>query len=85
LSGADAKRLEQNIQLAESFDAEIVKLRSDDPAGAIARFATDNQITMILLGETRRSRLTSLIKKPVLDRILQETRNIDVVVVATHE
>lgn len=84
LSDDERKALAQNIELAESFEAEVVTMRHPEPAEAIARFAANHQATMILLGETRNSRLSALMKKPMLDVLLERTSNIDVVIVATH-
>ncbi len=83
---ADEERraIAQCIELAESFEAEVVKLRHPEPAEAIARYATNNNISMILLGETRKSRLSLIFRKSIFEEILERTTNIDIVTVATH-
>lgn len=85
LNAEQAATLAQNIGLAESLEAEVVKLQAIDAASAIARFASEHQITMIMLGETRRTRLNALVRKPILDVLLEKTTNIDVVIVASNE
>ena len=80
-----ASAMEQNIELAESLEAEVVKLPSPDVAGAIARFANENQITIIMLGESHRPRLNALVRKPIMDLLLHQTTNIDIVTVASNE
>lgn len=84
-SAKERRELSQNLALAESLESKIVKLQDPDVGTAIARFANEHHITIILLGETRHSRVHAFLHKPILDTILEETRNIDVVIVATHE
>ncbi|HEY9765003.1 MAG TPA: universal stress protein, partial [Chroococcales cyanobacterium] len=85
LSGQEEKALSNILALAETIEAKVVRLHDFNPAAAIARFANENGITMILLGETRHLRLHSLFVKPILDAVLQGTKDIDVVTVATNE
>ena len=48
------RRLVDNIQLAQSLGAEVVKLVGDDVAVTLARFAADHGVTLAIVGETRR-------------------------------
>ncbi|MNY13074.1 Sensor protein KdpD [compost metagenome] len=77
--------LAQNFSLAETLEAETARLQAPDVGEAIARFATKHQITLILLGESRRSPLRAIFKPPILDTILHATQDIDVVIVASQE
>ncbi|MBO9539257.1 universal stress protein [bacterium] len=77
--------LAQNFSLAETLEAESARIQAPDVGEAIARFATEHQITLILLGESRRSRFGALFKPPILDTILHATHDIDVVIVASQE
>lgn len=85
LSEEEEKVLAQNFALAETLEAETSRVRGLDIGQAIARFATEHQITLILLGESRRSRVAALFKLPILDTILHATRDIDVVIVASQD
>ncbi|HEY9720688.1 MAG TPA: universal stress protein [Oscillatoriaceae cyanobacterium] len=83
-SAAEERSLAASIELAESLEAEVVRLKHDDAAEAIARYATENKCTMILLGETHRPRVSLVFKKSIFELILDKTSNIDLVTVATH-
>ncbi|HEY9898394.1 MAG TPA: universal stress protein [Pantanalinema sp.] len=81
----EEKILAQNFSLAETLEAETARIRGLDVGQAIARYAAEHQITLILLGESRRSRVTALFRSPILDAILHATSDIDVVTVASQE
>ncbi len=85
LTPAEERDLAQGIALAESLEAQVDRVTFSDPGEAIAHYAQDHRITMILLGESRRPRWQSLWRKPILETVLHQTTNIDVVLVATHE
>ncbi|HBN08949.1 MAG TPA: hypothetical protein DD435_09965, partial [Cyanobacteria bacterium UBA8530] len=85
LSETEEKELGKNLALAETIEAKVVRLKGFNAALEISRFASEKGITMVLLGESHRSRFFSLFNKPMLNAILDETKDIDVVIVATNE
>ncbi|HEY9857081.1 MAG TPA: universal stress protein [Stenomitos sp.] len=82
LRNDEQKALDQNFGLAESLEADVVMLRASEVGEAISQFASEHQVTAIVLGESRRSRLSAMIRTPILDTILHRTHNIDVIIVA---
>jgi two-component system sensor histidine kinase KdpD len=76
------RRLVDNIQLAQSMGAEVVKLTGDDVAGALSRFAADQGVTLAIVGETRRSRWYRLRNGSIVDRLLARAPGLDVLVVS---
>ena len=76
------RRLVDNIQLAQSLGAEVVTLRGDDVAGALARFAAERGVTLAIVGETRRSRWHRLGHGALVDRLLARAPGLDVLVVS---
>jgi two-component system sensor histidine kinase KdpD len=76
------RKLVANIQLAQSMGAEVVKLEGDDVAGAINRFATKKGVTLLIVGQSRRSRFHQLTKGSVVDRLVNNTDGLDVLVVS---
>jgi two-component system sensor histidine kinase KdpD len=74
------RTLVQNIQLAQSMGAEVVKLEGDDVADAICRFAVKKGVTLIIVGQSRQSRLRHLLKGSVVDRLVSNTHGLDVLV-----
>ena len=76
------RRLVDNIQLAQSMGAEVVKLTGDDVAQALSRFAAEHGVTLAIVGETRRSRWYRLRHGSIVDRLLTRGIGVDVLVVS---
>jgi two-component system sensor histidine kinase KdpD len=74
------RTLVQNIQLAQSMGAEVVKLEGDDVADALCAFAVKKGVTLIIVGQSKRSRLRHLVKRSVVDKLVNNTRGLDVLV-----
>lgn len=79
----DAKRqLNNNIKLASELGAEIITTADRDIASGLVRTALQNNATQILIGKTTRRRLFS---KTLLDRLIDESGDLDVYVVGDHD
>lgn len=76
------RRLVDNIQLAQSMGAEVVKLTGDDVAGVLTRFAAEHGVTLAIVGETRRSRWYRLRNASIVDRLLARGPGLDVLVIS---
>ncbi len=76
------RHLVDNIQLAQSLGAEVVKLAGEDVAVALRRFGAERGVTMAIVGETRRSRWYRLRRGSIVDRLLAGGTGIDVLVVS---
>ncbi len=76
------RHLVDNIQLAQSLGAEVVKLEGEDVAEALVRFAAARGVTLAIVGETRRSRWYQLRRGSIVDRLMRARRGLDVLVVS---
>ena len=76
------RRLVDNIQLAQSLGAEVVKLEGADVAVALSRFIAEHGVTLAIVGETRRSRWYRLRHGSIVDRLLTRSSGVDVLVVS---
>ena len=76
------RRLVDNIQLAQSLGAEVVKLEGRDVSESLSRFASENGVTLAIVGETRRSRWYRLRHGSIVDRLLAQAASLDVLVVS---
>src|SRR6185295_1837126 len=76
------RHLVDNIQLAQSLGAEVVKLEGDDVAAVLRRFGAERGVTMAIVGETRRSKWYRLRRGSIVDRLLSGRAGIDVLVVS---
>lgn len=68
--------------LTGELGGEFVEVGADDTADGIIQFANTHQITYIVMGQSLRSRLEEVVRGSIVNRIMRETRNIDVVIVA---
>ncbi len=76
------RMLVDNIQLAQSMGAEVVKLEGDDVADTLLQFADKRGVTLLVIGQSKRSRLHHLIKGSVVDRLINNAAGLDVLVVS---
>ena len=76
------RHLVDNIQLAQSLGAEVVKLDGEDVAAALLRFATERGVTLAIVGETRRSRWYRLRRGSIVERLMAARAGLDVLVVS---
>jgi two-component system sensor histidine kinase KdpD len=76
------RKLVENIQRAQGMGAEVVKLESEDIAGAIRTFARDKGVTLIIVGQSRRSWWRHLTRGSVVERLTRNPEGLDVLVVS---
>lgn len=77
--------LTQAREVADSVGASIVEVTGESAAEEIIRFAEDNHVSLIVLGQSARTRFEEVMKGSIVNRIMRETTGIDVVVVADPE
>ena len=66
----DAEALQQNIRLAESLGATVVRVRAERPAEGLIAFAQREGVTHVIFGQTARSRWELVWRGSTLDRFL---------------
>jgi two-component system sensor histidine kinase KdpD len=76
------RHLIENIQLAESLGAEVVKLEGSDVAQTILQFARQERVAMIVVGQTQRSWWYRMTKGSVIGKLLEGARDIDILIVS---
>jgi two-component system sensor histidine kinase KdpD len=81
LAGDLAEGLRQNIALAESLGATVVRVKADRPADGLIAFAKREGITHVIFGQSARSRWEILMKGSTLNRFLDEVKDAAVQVV----
>ncbi len=82
LSGKEERALEELRYMALDFGGEVVEQTGDDPAAEIVAFAKGHQISFIVMGQSVRTRLDEVFRGSIVNRIMRETRNVDILVVA---
>lgn len=76
-----ADALQQNIRLADTLGATVVRVRADRAADGLIAFARREGITHVIFGQSARSRLELVLKGSTIDRFLGEVRDAAVQVV----
>jgi two-component system sensor histidine kinase KdpD len=82
LPKAMAERLAQNLALAEQLGAEVVTVNGDDATDELLRFASENNITKLIVGKPVIARLRDRIKPSLVDQLVRRSGDIDVYVTA---
>jgi len=76
------RQLVENIQMAQRMGAEVVKLDGNDVADAIAQFARERGVSLILVGQSQRSRWHRLRHGSVVEKLINNKYGLDVQVVS---
>ncbi len=74
--------LDEAAELTRSLGGKFEELRGESVAEEIVRYVNEVSATYIIMGQSARSRLEEIIRGSIINRIMRETRNIDIVVVA---
>ena len=85
LSAKEETALQDLFLLALDLGGEVVELSGGDAAAEIVSFARAHQVTFIVMGQSARSRVDEVVRGSIVNRIMRETRNIDIVVVSDPE
>jgi two-component system sensor histidine kinase KdpD len=76
------RTLVDNIQVAQSMGAEVVKLQGTDVAATLSRFARERGVTLLIVGQSRRSRLREIFSRSVVRSLIHDASGVDVLVVS---
>jgi two-component system sensor histidine kinase KdpD len=82
LSKEEQALLNEAYELTRDLGGEVIGLYGESVADEIIKPVTDAETTFIVMGQSARSRLEEIIRGSIINRIMRETRNIDIVVVA---
>jgi two-component system sensor histidine kinase KdpD len=80
IDSAVQRKLVDNIQLAQSMGAEVVKLQGNDVAEVIAKFAREKGVTLLIVGQSRQSGLRHLFRGSLVHRLVNNTQGLDILV-----
>lgn len=75
------RKLVDNIQLAQAMGAEVIKLVGTDIAAELRRFARERGVTLLIAGQSRRSRWHRWRYGSVVERLTHNSEGLDILVV----
>lgn len=70
ITAQDAEALHQNIKLAETLGATVVRVRADKAADGLIAFAQREGVTHVIFGQSARTRWELLLRGSTLDKFL---------------
>jgi two-component system sensor histidine kinase KdpD len=76
------RHLVDNIQLAQSMGADVVKIEDAKVASAICRFAREHGVSLLIVGQSTRPWWHRIFRGSVVDALLRNDLGLDVLVVA---
>ena len=79
------RKLVDNIQKAQSMGAEVVKLEGTDVAATLCQFAVEHGVTLIVAGQSRRTWWQHMTRGSVIDKLVNNTMDIDILVVSFND
>lgn len=85
IADADARALQDNIGLAESLGATVVRVTADKPADGLVAFAQREGVTHVIFGQSARTRWELLVRGSTLDRFLRAVPDAAVQVVPLND
>jgi two-component system sensor histidine kinase KdpD len=86
LIDSEAQRhLLANVEKARELGAEVVRLKSDDPAQALLDFARTHGIAHVIVGRSLQHWWKQILRGSVLTRLLREGKDFDLHVVASND
>jgi len=85
LTKKEQEQLSSVYELARNFGGKVVELEGDSVSGEIIRYADQACATVIVMGQSARSRIEEILKGSTINRIMRKTRDIDIIVVADSE
>ncbi|NJL02094.1 MAG: universal stress protein [Spirulinaceae cyanobacterium SM2_1_0] len=84
LSKPEALHIETCKRLCQEFEGEFLRVESPDIVTAIVEVSTQERITQIVLGETRRSRVQLLFKGSIVQRLMRALPQVDLHIIANN-
>lgn len=75
--------LQEMGDLARNLGGELITLDGDSVADEIIKYANGFGATMIVLGQSARSRFEEIVRGSIVNKIMRETRDVDIVIVAS--
>jgi len=82
LSEEEQILLDEAYELTRALGGQVVELSGDSVAAEIVKHVNEAKTTYIVMGQSARSRLEEVVRGSLINRIMRETRDIDIVVVA---
>lgn len=85
LSATESRCLASCDRLCQKFAGRFLQLTGDDPVEEIVKAANTHRITQIVLGQTQRSRLSTLFQGSLIHRLVRSLKQVDLHIISSKE
>jgi two-component system sensor histidine kinase KdpD len=82
LGSREQELLDQAYELTRALGGRVVELQGDSIADEATRYVREAGFTFVVMGQSARSRFEEVVRGSLINRIMRETKNVDIVVVA---
>jgi two-component system sensor histidine kinase KdpD len=82
LSEKEQALLHEAYDLTRDLGGQVVELYGESVAEEVIKHVNEAETTFIVMGQSARSRLEEIMRGSIINRIMRQTKNIDIVVVA---
>lgn len=76
------KKMDEITELCSKLDARFKMVHAKDPANSIIKFAMENGVTQIVIGQSARTRIHEILRGSIVRKIMRRTKYVDVLVVS---
>lgn len=77
--------LQEVHDLARNLGGEWAELQGDSVAEELIKYVRESGATLIVMGQSARRRWDEIVRGSIINRIMRETKNVDIVVIADTE
>lgn len=77
LTSADKKMLDEHYKLARLLGAKVVTLTGKSVSGEITNYITENHVTQVILGHSKRTKLQTLLRGSTISKLIKYTKNVE--------
>lgn len=75
------KSIESHFKLATTLGAETIILKGKSVSSELAKLSCERQITQIIIGHSKRSKLETFLRGSTINKLLKQTKDIEVHVI----
>lgn len=80
-SPEDWKVIEKHEELARNLGAETVRIQGKNIVKEILKFSEEKRITQIVLGHSKRNKITTFFKGSVINKIIEHSKGVEIRIV----
>lgn len=85
MTDRDKKMLQSHMKLAEQLGAEKVRLSGKSVSEVLSDFANRKHITQIILGQSTRTKIETLLRGSTINRLIRKVKNVEIHLIPVSE